>query len=71
MLCTVDKRQRSSKSWARRKLTWRKYYCGQDAAAQYKQNTGKDVSVSVDSANFLPAKDDPHDPWVTSGVYLV
>ena len=34
----------------------------QDAAAQYKQNTGKDVSVTLDSVNSLPAKDDPHDP---------
>jgi hypothetical protein len=29
---------------------------------QYKQNTGKDVAVSVDAVNFLARKDDPHDP---------
>jgi hypothetical protein len=36
----------------------------QDAAAQYKQHTGKDVAVTLDSVNFLPANDDPHDPSV-------
>jgi hypothetical protein len=34
----------------------------QDATAQYKTNTGKDVTVTVDTVNFLPKKDDPHNP---------
>jgi hypothetical protein len=38
----------------------------QDAVAQYKQNTGKDVAVTLDSVNFLAASDDPHDPSVAT-----
>ena len=38
----------------------------QDAAAEYKKNAGKDVAVTLDSVNFLPASDDPHDPSVAT-----
>jgi len=33
-----------------------------DAVSQYKQNTGKEVTLTLDTVNHLPPKDDPHEP---------